>query len=172
MTTRMSSPRCAAALTDTAMVYSRHKPETARWCVQAENERMHLLTFLQMKQPGLLMRGLVLATQGIFCNLFFLSYLFSPTYCHRMVGYLEEEAVKTYTHLLHDIDTGRLPEWTDAPAPDIAVKYWRLDADATVRDLVLAVRADEACHSHVNHTFAGMKHDESNPFSSGSHTVP
>lgn len=139
---------------------------------EAENERMHLLTFLQMKQPGMIMRGLVLATQGIFCNLFFLCYLISPTYCHRMVGYLEEEAVKTYTHLLSDLDAGKVPEWTGAPAPEIAIKYWRLEADATIRDLVLAVRADEACHSHVNHTFAGMKHDESNPFSTGSHTVP
>lgn len=140
--------------------------------VQAENERMHLLTFLQLKQPGPFMRGLVLATQGVFCNLFFLCYLVSPTYCHRMVGYLEEEAVVTYTHLLADLNGGRLPEWAAEAAPDIAVQYWRLEAGATVRDLVLAVRADEACHSHVNHTFAGMRHDESNPFSSGSHTVP
>ena len=29
----------------------------------------------------------------------------SPKTCHRFVGYLEEEAVKTYTHALHDIDT-------------------------------------------------------------------
>ena len=43
-------------------------------------------------------------------------------------------------------------------------RYWRLKENATIRDLVLAVRADEACHSHVNHTFAGMRSDEMNPF--------
>ena len=43
--------------------------------------------------------------QGVFFNLFFVSYVLSPNTCHRFVGYLEEEAVKTYTHLLHDIDT-------------------------------------------------------------------
>jgi len=28
------------------------------------------------------------------------------------VGYLEEEAVKTYTHGISDLDKGRLPEWS------------------------------------------------------------
>jgi hypothetical protein len=42
------------------------------------------------------------------------------------VGYLEEEAVRTYTHLLHDLDAGKLPEWKDAPAPDIARQYWKM----------------------------------------------
>ena len=37
---------------------------------------------------------------GIFVNLFFLAYVMSPRFCHRFVGYLEEEAVKTYTHCL------------------------------------------------------------------------
>ncbi len=35
------------------------------------------------------------------------------------------------------------------------------------RDLVLAVRADEACHGHVNHTFADMKATDVNPFNPG-----
>lgn len=34
-------------------------------------------------------------------------YLISPKHCHAFVGYLEEEAVKTYTHCLADIDTVR-----------------------------------------------------------------
>jgi Alternative oxidase len=104
--------------------------------------------------------------------MFFFSYLISPTYCHRMVGYLEEEAVRTYTHLIKDIDEGKLPEWAEHPVPEIAINYWHLNSNATIRDLVLVVRADEACHSHVNHTFAGMKSDETNPFSTGAHQVP
>jgi hypothetical protein len=58
---------------------------------------MHLLTFLQLKQPGFIMRGLVLLSQGVFYNFYFLSYLLYPKACHSFVGYLEEEAVKTYT---------------------------------------------------------------------------
>ena len=60
---------------------------------EAENERMHLLTFLELKQPGPFMRLMVLLAQGVFFNTFFLAYLLSPSFCHRFVGYLEEEAV-------------------------------------------------------------------------------
>jgi len=34
--------------------------------------------------------------------------------------------------------------------------YWKLKEGAVMKDLLLAVRADEACHSHVNHTFASL----------------
>ena len=36
--------------------------------------------------------------------------------------------------------------------------------DATMRDLILAVRADEAHHRDVNHTFADLAPDQTNPF--------
>lgn len=62
---------------------------------EAENERMHLLTFLTLAQPGYAFRGAVLVTQGVFFNSFLLAYLLHPRLCHRFVGYLEEEAVKT-----------------------------------------------------------------------------
>ena len=77
---------------------------------EAENERMHLLTFLELKQPGPLMRLAVLGTQGIFFNGFFLCYLLAPSFCHRFVGYLEEEAVRTYTRCVEDLDAGHLPK--------------------------------------------------------------
>ncbi|EKX41717.1 hypothetical protein GUITHDRAFT_153725, partial [Guillardia theta CCMP2712] len=64
---------------------------------EAENERMHLLTFVTIKKPGPIFRLAVIGTQGIFMNLFFLTYMVYPKICHRFVGYLEEEAVKTYT---------------------------------------------------------------------------
>ena len=79
---------------------------------EAENERMHLLTFIQLRQPGVVFRTAVLFTQGIVFNAFFAAYLLSPKTCHRFVGYLEEEAVKTYTHAIADLDAGKLPEWT------------------------------------------------------------
>ncbi|KAL9968463.1 hypothetical protein ACROYT_G026840 [Oculina patagonica] len=67
---------------------------------EAENERMHLMTALELKQPGILFRGIILLAQGVFVNFFFIAYLLSPRFCHRFVGYLEEEAVKTYTYCL------------------------------------------------------------------------
>ncbi|KAL3152979.1 hypothetical protein ABBQ38_012008 [Trebouxia sp. C0009 RCD-2024] len=139
---------------------------------EAENERMHLLTFLQLRQPGLILRGMVLLGQGVFFNAYFLIYILSPKSCHTFVGYLEEEAVKTYTHAIADLDKGRLPEWSTMKVPEIALDYWKLGEDATMRDLLLSIRADEACHSHVNHTFSQMASDDKNPFNTGTHTVP
>ena len=70
---------------------------------------------------------------------------------HRVVGYFEEEAVISYTHYLAEIDEGRSP---NVPAPEIARHYWQLPDTATLRDVVLVVRADEAHHRDVNHGFA------------------
>ena len=141
---------------------------------EAENERMHLMTFLNMKQPSILFRAGVLAAQGVFFNAFFFSYLFSPRTCHRFVGYLEEEAVRTYTHALSDIDTGGTDarQWAKERAPKLAIEYWKMDEDATVRDVLLAVRADEASHAHVNHTFSSMGTTQKNPFVKGESHLP
>jgi len=134
---------------------------------EAENERMHLMTFLQLRKPGPIFRFGVIATQYVFTGTFFLAYLTSPKFCHRLVGYLEEEAVKTYTHILEEIDAGRLPMWKNLPAPDIAVTYWQLPEGHTMRDVILAIRADEAHHRDVNHVLASMKLRDKNPFKAG-----
>ena len=102
------------------------------------NERMHLLTFMKMSEPGWFMRLMVLGAQGVWFNALFFSYLISPRTVHRFVGYLEEEAVITYTRQINDIDAGRLPAWEKLPAPEIAVDYWKMpEGHRTMRDLLL-----------------------------------
>jgi len=130
---------------------------------EAENERMHLLTALTLRQPSFSFRAIVLMAQGIFVNFFFMAYLISPRYCHSFVGYLEEEAVKTYTICLRDIENNVIP-WKTKPAPEIAISYWHLAKDATMKDVILAIRADEALHREVNHTFSKLKVHEKNPY--------
>jgi len=118
---------------------------------EAENERMHLMTFIHIAQPTRLERLLVVLAQGAFFNFFFLLYLLSPKTAHRVAGYLEEEAVQSYTDYLARVDQGGC---ANVPAPRIAIDYWNLAADARLRDVILAVRADEARHRDVNHQFA------------------
>ena len=118
---------------------------------EAENERMHLMTFIEIAQPTLFERLVILLAQWIFLVLFSLLYLISSRTAHRVVGYFEEEAVISYTLYLKEIDEGRSP---NVPAPAIAKHYWKMPADATLRDVVLLVRADEAHHRDVNHGFA------------------
>lgn len=118
---------------------------------EAENERMHLMTFIEIAKPNLFERLLILLVQGAFFNAFFVLYLLSPRTAHRIVGYFEEEAVTSYTHYLAEIDAGR---HANILAPEIAVTYWKLEPNARLRDVVLAVRDDEANHRDVNHGFA------------------
>lgn len=118
---------------------------------EAENERMHLMTFIEVSQPTAFERFVVVAVQWVFYLFFFGLYLVSPRTAHRVVGYFEEEAVTSYTHYLAEIDEGRAP---NVPAPALAIRYWGLDETATLRDVVEVVRADEAHHRDVNHSFA------------------
>jgi hypothetical protein len=62
---------------------------------EANNERMHLLTFVRMKNPGRLLRAAVIAGQFGFGSMFMLSYIVSPAFCHRFVGYIEEEVTES-----------------------------------------------------------------------------
>ena len=118
---------------------------------EADNERMHLMTFIHIAEPTRLERLLIMLTQAVFYNFYFFLYLFAPKAAHRMVGYLEEEAVISYTQYLDQIDAGLVE---NVPAPQIAKEYWNLANDARLRDVVLVIRQDEAGHRDKNHSFA------------------
>lgn len=118
---------------------------------EAENERMHLMTFIEVAKPTVFERLVIIGVQWVFYVGFFFLYLLSARTAHRVVGYFEEEAVLSYTLYLKEIDEGRS---ANVPAPAIAIHYWQLPADATLRDVVEVVRQDEAHHRDVNHGFA------------------
>jgi ubiquinol oxidase len=133
----------------------RHIREDEGWIrtllEEAENERMHLMTFIEIAQPNTFERFVVMVTQFFFYNAYFFLYLFAPRTAHRVVGYFEEEAVYSYTQYLEEVDNGHQK---NVPAPQLAIDYWQLEPDATLRDVIIAVRADEAEHRDVNHDFA------------------
>lgn len=122
---------------------------------EAENERMHLMTFMDIRQPGLVFRTVVILAQAVMFNLLFLLYAVWPKFVHRFVGYLEEEAVITYTSILKYLDEGELAGIRNI-VPDVAKVYWNLPSNATFHNMIAAIRADEAEHRVVNHTFADM----------------
>ena len=119
--------------------------------VEAENERMHLMTFIEIAKPSWVERWLVILAQGVFYNGYFLLYLVSPRTAHRVIGYFEEEAFVSYTEYLAEIESGRIE---NVAAPQIAIDYWKLGTEARLKDVVVAVRADEDGHRDVNHRFA------------------
>lgn len=118
---------------------------------EAENERMHLMTFIQIAQPNTYERLLIVVAQVVFFVTYFFMYMISSRFAHRFVSYLEEEAVYSYTQYLSEIYAGHIE---DTPAPSSAVDYWNLEAGANLSDLVIAIREDEARHRDKNHIYA------------------
>jgi ubiquinol oxidase len=133
----------------------RMQPDDRGWIKtlldEAENERMHLMIFIEIAKPNRFERLLVLFAQFVFWHFYFVLYVLFPQTAHRMVGYFEEQAVISYTHYLEEIDAGRTE---NIAAPQIAIDYYKLPATATLRDVVIAVRADEQGHADVNHGMA------------------
>ena len=118
---------------------------------EAENERMHLMTFIEIAKPSKFERFLILLAQIFFGIFYTFLYIFFRKTAHRMIGYFEEEAVMSYSEYLAEIDSGKI---LNRPAPQIAIDYWDLGSNASLRDVVIAVRADEAGHRDKNHEFA------------------
>lgn len=118
---------------------------------EAENERQHLLTFMALKKCSVLDRLLIRLGQAFFFNFYFAFYLLFPRTAHRFVGYLEEEAIRSYDCFEKEIAEGRIE---NVPAPQIAIEYWKLPGDARLLDVVRAIRADEAAHRDANHSMA------------------
>lgn len=135
---------------------------------EAQNERMHLLIYLQGFQdvvcaPTLPLKFFIYSSQFIFTWIYCAAYMFNPTLCHRFVGYLENSAVHTYKRFIVDAEKGFYPEF-DIPAPNIAKAYWKMDENATLADTLYYACADECKHREVNHTFANINADDPNPY--------
>jgi len=98
-------------------------------------------------------------------------YVVRPQLLHRFVGYLEETAVHTYTNIVEMTSTPGTQlhtAWKDTPAPQAAIDYWQLPADAMWVDCLKRMLADESHHRDVNHAMASMSEaqlfGEDNPF--------
>ena len=122
-------------------------PKIREMMEEAENERMHLMIFIDIAQPTWLERWIVLFAQFIFIIFYSLLYIFFPKTAHRMTHYFEEEAVKSYTQYLHMVESGQAE---NVDAPQVAIDYYGLEHDAKLTDVIKKVRADEQRHSEVN----------------------
>ena len=118
---------------------------------EAENERMHLMFFIEIAKPNLIERFIVLFSQLLFGLFYLFMYIFFTRTAHRMIGYFEDEAVSSYSEYLKIVESGKVE---NTPAPHLAIKYYQLGADAKLSDLIKCVRADEQHHSETNHSYA------------------
>jgi len=126
-------------------------PDIREMLSEAENERMHLMFFIEIAKPNWFERYLVLFAQLIFMLFYFVLYVIDYKTAHRMIAYFEEEAVKSYTDYLRLVESG---EVENVPAPRLAIQYYEMGSNAKLSDLIRHVRADEQHHSEVNHKYA------------------
>ena len=118
---------------------------------EAENERMHLMFFIEIAKPNYFERFIVLLAEVIFGLFYLFMYIFFTRTAHRMIGYFEDEAVKSYTEYLELVESGKVE---NIQAPKLAINYYKLGTDAKLSDLIRCVRADEEHHSETNHNYA------------------
>ena len=118
---------------------------------EAENERMHLMFFIEIAKPNYFERFIVLFSQMIFGLFYLFMYIFFTRTAHRMIGYFEDEAVKSYTEYLEMVESGKVE---NIPAPKLAINYYGIGSDSKLSDLIRCVRADEEHHSETNHNYA------------------
>jgi ubiquinol oxidase len=110
-----------------------------------------LCFFIEIAKPNAFERFLVITAQAIFMAFYLFMYICFPKTSHRMIGYFEDEAVKSYTEYLDLVENGTV---MNIRAPRIAIEYYNLKKDARLSDLIISVRADEMHHAEVNHDYA------------------
>ena len=128
-----------------------HGPMIRELLAEAENERMHLMFFIEITKPNIFERYLVLFAQAIFWIFYFVLYVLLPKTAHRMIHHFEEEAVKSYTEYLAMVESG---EVENVSAPKLAIDYYGMSEDAKLSDLIKKVRADEQHHSDINYKYS------------------
>lgn len=128
-------------------------PQIRELLAEAENERMHLMFFIEIAQPNWFERFLIISAQFIFWHFYLVFYLLSPSTAHKMIAYFEEEAVRSYEEYLVMIAHGKIE---NVPAPQLAIDYYDMRPEAKLYDMVYRVKLDEAKHSEVNHRMAGF----------------
>jgi|TARA_X000000950_G_scaffold216813_1_gene260946 ubiquinol oxidase len=130
---------------------SGYGPQIREMLAEAENERMHLMFFIEIAKPNFFERSIVLMSQILFGLFYFFIYVFFTRTAHRMIGYFEDEAVKSYTEYLEIVESGKVE---NIPAPALAIQYYKIGSDSKLSDLIRCVRADEEHHSETNHSYA------------------
>ena len=110
--------------------------------------------FIEIAKPNFIERWLVLFAQLIFILFYTLLYIIDYKTAHRMIGYFEEEAVRSYTDYLAMVESGAVE---NVPAPQLAIDYYKMKKNAKLSDLIKKVRADEQHHSVINHKYADGK---------------
>ena len=130
-----------------------HGTKIHEMLAEAENERKHLMFFMEVIQPWFIERIIIIAAQFIFWHYYLVMFVLFPRTAHRMTGYFEQEAVQSYTNYLELIEG-----WRDRRCPcatDRFIDYYsELHEFSKLSDMIKCIRRDEMHHAKVNHAYA------------------
>ena len=170
------SPAFAAAVVQhfSCLIRVRENSKARMLLSEAENHQRHLHILMELAKPNPAEICAIYICQVVQFFVYLGLFTVAPRFAHRLVGYTLEESAVMYTHMINDIDAGKVGELPGGRLPDSAFKYWGMahtpDDAATshngeppvgwsVRHLALLIRADEMEHRD-NHHKAANEYDE------------
>jgi ubiquinol oxidase len=118
---------------------------------EISTERMHQTVFQELFRPSIPDRMASTILKWVFAAFYAVAYAIDPKLGHRLVGYIEEEACLSYSQYHTMIVDGTVP---NIEVPSHLLAYWHLPETSRLKELVLAVRDDEARHRDANHSRA------------------
>ncbi|EAN97989.1 hypothetical protein C3747_33g208 [Trypanosoma cruzi] len=97
--------------------------ETRGLLAQAESHASHIRILMLLTEITYVERVAAVFLQAIHFAIFAFLFLLSPRVAFRLMGYLGEESVVIWTHMINDIDFGKV---TERALPQDAIEYWGL----------------------------------------------
>ena len=149
-----SAPPLAVSITEHFRSLWKGKPPSALRVAmgEAENHRMHYAVICEIAPPTIIDRIVMTILQIVQFFFFFVISAISPRLAHRMMGYLSEEATVMLTHMVNDIDVGKV---IDVDAPALAVDYWGMQGNRSYVKEVIDQIASETNSEASGPTSAG-----------------
>jgi ubiquinol oxidase len=170
-------PAFAAAVVKhfSCLVRGRENTTARTLLSEAENHQQHLHILMQLAKPNPAEIVAIYVCQVVQFFIYLTLFTVAPRFAHRLVGYTLEESAVMYTHMINDIDAGKVGELPGGRLPDSAFKYWGMSLHTpdeasmspsdeppvgwSVRHLALLIRADEMEHRDNHHKAANLLDD-------------
>lgn len=164
------SPAYAAAVVShfSCLVHKKENTNIRRLLSEAENHQHHLCFLMELAKPNPAEICAIYTAQVLQFFVYLVLFTVAPRFAYRLLGYTYEESTVMYTHMINDIDAGKVAELS-GHLPDSACRYWGIDVAAdglplspqgdppagwSLRHLALLIRADEMQHRDDHHSSA------------------
>ncbi|CAL5228153.1 g11233 [Coccomyxa viridis] len=116
---------------------------------ESDNARAHLVALLSVS-PSAAQKLLVLLNQVLLAPPYALAFALAPRVCHAFVSTLSGLTGEALSDALVDLDAGKAPAWDVQSLPAPVLAYWGLPEGASMRSVLLVMRADVNARMIIN----------------------